>query len=335
MTKQHDRQLFVKKMDGSFELFDQFKLKDSLIKAGAQESQADKIVHGVIEAFLDEGKHTHLADHGEVTGHAHGPHHHGVGHDESQPVGIYTSASEIYERAFHVLKEHSRVVAARYSLRRSLLEFGPTGFPFEEYIAQLFNARWGLSAVTDQVVLGGCVPHEVDVVAWGKRTDNVSGESEAEEKLIMAEVKYHHDPASKTDLKVALYVKARYDDLKDTTFDYGGEKRKLDEGWLITNTRFTDTAITYGDCKGLKLLSWDYPEKENLRTMIEDTLLHPITCLTTLNSSEKRKLLEKNMVLAKSLFDNIKEMEILGFSKEKIETVLGEVSEIIKTVPQG
>ena len=327
MTKQHDRQLFVKKMDGSFELFDQFKLKDSLIKAGAQENQADKIVHTVIEAFLDEGKHTHLANHGEVTGHGNKK---GETHE---PVGIYTSASEIYERAFHLLKDHSRVVAARYSLRRSLLEFGPTGFPFEEYVAQLFNARWGLEAVTDQVVLGGCVAHEVDVVAWGKRKDNVSGESEFDEKLIMAEVKYHHDPASKTDLKVTLYVKARYDDLRETLFDYGGRRRKLDEGWLVTNTQFTETAIIYGECKGLKLLSWNYPEKENLRTMIESTLLHPVTCLTTLNSAEKRHLLEKDIVLAKSLFDNVREMEILGFTKEKIEVILGEVSDIIKTVP--
>ncbi len=319
MTKTHsDRQLFVKKEDGSFELFDQSKIRSSLIKSGADENQADKIVHTVIEAFLDEGLHNHV--------------------DKEERTEIYCSASEIYERAFALLKESSRVVAARYSLRRSLLEFGPTGFPFEEYIAQLFKARWGLDSITDQVVLGGCVPHEVDVVAWGLRTDNITGlaDNEAnEEKLIMAEVKYHHDPASKTDLKVALYVKARYDDLAETTFDYGGKKRKLSEGWLVTNTRFTDTATTYASCKGIKLLSWDYPEEENLRTMIENTLLHPITCLTTLSSGEKRLLLERDIVLAKTLFDKISEMQILGFSKERIEIVLGEVTEIIKTVPSN
>jgi hypothetical protein len=317
MTKTHsERQLFVKKEDGSFELFDQFKLRDSLIKSGAQDNQADKIVRTVIETFLDEGKRNHEEKNGVTE--------------------LYCSASQIYERAFALLKDASRVVAARYSLRRSLLEFGPTGFPFEEYVAQLFEARWGMNAITDQVVLGSCVPHEVDVVAWGVRTDNVTGEADnadGEEKLIMAEVKYHHDPASKTDLKVSLYVKARYDDLFGNMFDYGGKKRPLSEGWLVTNTRFTDTAVTYGSCKGLKLLSWDYPEEENLRTMIEDTMLHPITCLTTLSSGEKRQLLERDIVLAKTLFDKIKEMEILGFSSKKIEIVLGEVSEIIKTVP--
>ncbi len=315
MTKKHERQLFVKKEDGSFEIFDQFKLKDSLIKAGAQDSQADKIVHTVIEAFLDEGKHNHEKKDGSIE--------------------IFCSASEIYERAFALLKDASRVVAARYSLRRSLLEFGPTGFPFEEYVAGLFRAKWGLEAITDQVVLGGCVPHEVDVVAWGVRTDNLTGDADAEEKLIMAEVKYHHDPASKTDLKVALYVKARYDDLVGNMFDYGGKRMPLSEGWLITNTRFTDTAVAYGSCKGLKLLSWDYPENENLRTMIEDTLLHPITCLTTLSSGEKHQLLEKDIVLARSLFDKVREMEVLGFSKGKIEVVLEEVGEIINTVPSN
>ncbi len=190
-----------------------------------------------------------------------------------------------------------------------------------------------MEAITDQVVLGGCVPHEVDVVAWGKRKDNITGEESSEPMLIMAEVKYHHDPASKTDLKVSLYVKARYDDLEGNLFDYGGARRPLNEGWLVTNTRFTDTAVTYGSCKGLKLLSWDYPEEENLRTMIEDTMLHPVTCLTTLSSGEKRQLLERDIVLAKTLFDKVSEMEILGFSKDKIEVILGEVSEIIKTVP--
>ncbi len=323
MTKthsdRHERQLFVKKEDGSFELFDQFKLKDSLVKAGAQDNQADKIVHSVIESFMDDGKHNHEERKNGAT-------------------ELYCSASEIYERAFAQLKDASRVVAARYSLRRSLLEFGPTGFPFEEYIAQLFSAKWGMESVTDQVVLGGCVPHEVDVVAWGLRTDNVTGVSDndnGEEKLIMAEVKYHHDPASKTDLKVALYVKARYDDLEGNVFDYGGKKRHLNEGWLVTNTRFTDTATSYGTCKGLKLLSWDYPEEENLRTMIENTLLHPITCLTTLTSGEKRQLLERDIVLAKTLFDKVREMETLGFSSKKIEIVLGEVSEIINTVPSN
>jgi transcriptional regulator NrdR family protein len=305
-------QLFVKKEDGSFELFDQFKLRQSLVKSGAMENQADKIVHMVIEAFLDEGKRNHM---------------------ENGRHEIYCSASEIYERAFLQLKTASRVVAARYSLRRSLLEFGPTGFPFEEYIAQLFRAKWGMEAVTDQVVVGSCVPHEVDVVAWGKKTDNVTGKQDAEEKLIMAEVKYHHDPGSKTDLKVTLYVKARYDDLKDNLYEYGGKKMPLSEGWLVTNTRFTDTAATYASCKNLKLLSWDFPEHENLQSMIESTMLHPVTCLTTLSSSDKRVLLEKDIVLAKTLFDNVKEMDMLGFSKQKIETVLDEVGEILKTVP--
>lgn len=309
MTRKHEHQLFVRKEDGSTELFDQFKLKESLIKSGAKEEQAEKILHSVVEAFIDEGRKIDKSG-------------------EQGAEDTYCTASEIYERAFSILKEASRVVAARYSLRRSLLEFGPTGFPFEEYIAQLFKAKWGFESITDQVVFGSCVPHEVDVVSWTEPTKN-----HPNGKLIMAEVKYHHDPASKTDLKVALYVKARYDDLKDNVFEYGDKKRKMDEGWLVTNTRFTDTAITYGTCKGLKLLSWDYPDTDNLQDMIETTMLHPVTCLVTLSGSEKRALLERDIVLAKSLFEKVKDMELIGFSKEKIETVLDEVSEIINTVP--
>jgi hypothetical protein len=228
----------------------------------------------------------------------------------------------IYAKAFSMLKEMSKSAAARYSLRRSLMQFGPTGFPFESYIAELYNAH-GYKTLTGQIVYGGCVPHEVDVVAW------------KEQELIMAEVKYHNDPSGKTDLKTALYVKARFDDLKDITFTYDGmQDRKIDKWLLITNTRFTDTAIKYVECKGgVTLMSWSYPETENLFSMIEDAKLHPITCLLTLTQSEKQQLLQHKIVLCKSVYSNKNILEKLGFSKEKIAAVFEEIASIINLKP--
>ncbi len=287
--------VFVNKENGSIEAFDQEKLYVSLVRSGAEPHQAHKIVTEVIDQVTGEGK------------------------DESQ--GIFCTATDVYARAYAILKRATRVVAARYSLRRSLLQFGPTGFPFEEYIAELFKAKHGYDAITGQIVLGGCVPHEVDVVAWNDK------------KLIMAEVKYHSDAASKTDLKVALYVKARYDDLADTVFSYGNKERKIDEGWLITNTRLTDTAISYGTCKGLHLLSWDFPKVGNLQDLIEETKLHPITCLTSLSDEEKRQLLNKDIVLVKTLFEKTGALHELGYPKQKLDELLIEASEILKTTP--
>lgn len=288
--------LCVNKEDGTMEVFDQDKLLRSLIKSGAEPHQAQKIVDQVTKQVKSE--------------------------NISEEQDVFCNVSDIYARAFAILKHAARAVAARYSLRRSLLQFGPTGFPFEEYVAELFKAKYNYSTLTGQVVLGGCVPHEVDVVGWN---DHV---------LMMAEVKYHSEATSKTDLKVALYVKARFDDLSSTLFDYGEKKRHLTEGWLVTNTRLTETAITYGTCKGLHLLSWNHPEIGNLQDLIEETKLHPITCLTTISDANKRELLNKNIVLAKTIYEKKDILISLGYSQSKIDELFEEVSEILKTVPR-
>ncbi len=291
--------VYISKEDGSTEEFDIKKLSASLLKAGAQPTMAEKIVTTIAED-LNKGVC-----------------------DPDSPNGGTCTVHQIYKKAFEMLKSMSIAAAARYSLRRSIMEFGPTGFPFEEYIAEIFKAKH-YSTLIDQIVLGGCVPHEVDVVAWNK------------EKLIMAEVKYHNEQGGKTDLKVALYVKARYDDLSTNLYKYGEfSDRKIDEWWLITNTKFTDIAQTYGECKGLKLLSWVYPEGAGLLDMIEETKLHPITCLTSLTQNEKRDLISRDVVLCKTVYEKRNLLKEIGFSDEKIFAVFNEISEIINLVPQN
>lgn len=300
MSTSKTGKIYVRKEDGSQEEFNDEKLYESLVNSGAEPHQADKIVRQVIDQ-VREGREKDIA-----------------GNDNEENV---TTALEIYHRAYDILKNAARVVAARYSLRRSLLEFGPTGFPFEQYIAELFKAKWGYETLVGQEVIGGCVPHEVDVIAWNNQ------------KLLMAEVKYHSDAGSKTDLKVALYVRARYQDIENTVFDYGGIRQKVGEGWLITNTRFTDTAIHYAECQGLKLLSWDYPQTDNLRQLIEVTQLHPITCLTTLSTSEKRTLMDQDIVLVKTIFDKKEKLAEIGLDENRISDLFDEASEVLKTAP--
>ncbi|MEN9649567.1 MAG: hypothetical protein RL094_534 [Candidatus Parcubacteria bacterium] len=279
--------IYIQKEDGSKEEFQTSKLKTSLIKSGADEHVAESVVKSIV-------------------------------HQISEHQIIDTTASDIYKKAFHELKERARPAALRYSLRRSLMEFGPTGFPFEVYVTELFKAK-GFEALTGQVVFGSCVPHEVDVVAWNQN------------KLIMAEVKYHNEPSGKTDLKVALYVKARYEDLASNVYDYGKMPRKLAEGWLITNTKFTETAIKYGECNKLNMMSWDYPLVGNLRDMIEETKLHPVTALTTITPAEKQLLITHKMVLCRSVYNSSQQLKDLGFSESKIVSMLEEIGSIMNS----
>jgi hypothetical protein len=274
--------MYVTKADGTKELFDIEKLTTSLKRAGASSVMAEKIIADVT-ASLTDGLTTH----------------------------------EIYHKAFGMLQSSEQPIALRYSLKRAILELGPSGFPFEDYIAAIFKHK-GYETLTDQKVKGQFVEHEIDVVAW------------TDEKLLMVEAKFHNQPGVKSDLKIALYVKERFDDLSSVTFDYGKSGRKLDEGWLITNTKFTTTAIEYGSHAGTHLImvGWNYPAHGNLHDMILESKLHPLTCLISLNGMQKKMLLDKGVVLCKTVHDQPELLEPLGLSVEEQQKVLEEISEL-------
>ncbi len=194
-----------------------------------------------------------------------------------------TTTEDIYTHAFKILsKEESTPVAARYSIKRAVFALGPSGFPFEQFLSEVLRAH-GWSTQTGMALTGRCAPHEVDIFAEKGR------------KRVGIEAKFHNDAGGKTDIKDALYVHARFEDLRHTPL----ATSRVDEGWLVTNTRFTRNAIRYAQCSGLTLLSWDYPRGRGLFNLIEDGKVHPLTCLTTLTDGEKRRLLDQKVVLCK------------------------------------
>ena len=226
------------------------------------------------------------------------------------------TTSHIYERAFRILNERSKSSAVKYSIRRSILSLGPSGFPFEEYVAQLFAAK-GYSTRTGQVLEGKCVDHEVDVVAWNK--DN----------LLLTEVKFHNQIGIKSDTKVALYMKARFDDLASETFRIGGTDRNMTRGIIVTNTKFTENSKKYAKCANtFDMISWEYPKKGNLYDLIEETKMHPRTCVPMLSQHDKEELLKRGIVNCPALKENVGVLEEIGMTKEKIEEILENIDSI-------
>lgn len=223
------------------------------------------------------------------------------------------TTKDIYTHAFELLAREERPAAVRYSLRRAIMDLGPTGFPFEQFIAEVLRTR-GFETSTDYIARGECAEHEIDVAAWNP------------EKLIMVEAKFHNELGLKCDLKVALYVKARWDDLANREFEgFGPQKRKLDEGWLITNTKFSESAIKYAQCRNMKLVGWNYPEKGNLQDLIEESRLHPITCLESITPSDEKLLMQSGIVLCKQAFDNRDIVKQAGLSDDKIAKMIEEI----------
>jgi hypothetical protein len=222
------------------------------------------------------------------------------------------STRDIYVRAFELLKKREKSpIAARYSIKRAIFELGPSGYPFEQFFSEVLRSH-GWKTEHSVILRGRCVEHEVDVLAAkdGKR--------------VGIEAKFHNTPGIKTDVKDALYVHARYHDLEFAALP----RDKVDQGWLVTNTRFTEQAIRYGECVGLPMIGWDYPRRGNLMELIEEGRVHPLTALTTLTPSEKQVLLDSKIVLCRTVGTNEQLLREHGINPLKIEAVQNEARQL-------
>ncbi len=222
------------------------------------------------------------------------------------------STKKIYRIAYGLLRKRASHATTRYRLKQAIMDLGPTGYPFERFVAALL-AHQGYRAETGVIVPGKCVQHEVDVVAL------------KDHKKIMVECKFHHDQGTKSDVKVPMYIRSRFEDIRKKLLqEHPGETFDF-EGWLVTNTRFTEDAIRFGNCSGLHLISWDYPSKGSLRERIDLAGLYPVTCLHTLTRKEKKQLLEKEIVMCRELASDMSMLSFLGIPVARLKKISKEL----------
>ncbi|OGH06102.1 MAG: hypothetical protein A2W22_04285 [Candidatus Levybacteria bacterium RBG_16_35_11] len=227
---------------------------------------------------------------------------------EQIKAGLYENikTSEIYGQIRQFLGRSPQPMGgSKYSLKQAIMQLGPTGYPFEDFIAEVLEAE-GFKTKVRVVLQGKCITHEIDVVA------------EKEGKKIMVEAKFHNLPGTRTDVHVPLYTKARFDDLR--------EGNELTDALLVTNTKMTEDAIAFANCVGIKLLSWSYPEGESLRELIEKWNIHPITQLDSLSVSQKQQLLQNHCVLCKDIKPDA--LRILALPENKTKEILEEAEYI-------
>ncbi len=225
------------------------------------------------------------------------------------------STKKIYRAAFSLLKKDSGHLAAKYQLKQAIMELGPSGYPFEKYIGEILRYQ-GYKTTVGEIVQGKCVNHEIDVIA------------ELDNHHFMIECKYHNHPGTFSDVKIPLYIQARFKDVEAQWIKLPGHGTKFHQGWVVTNTRFSSDAIQYGNCAGLKLLGWDYPTKGSLKNIIDTLGLYPITCLTTLTKTEKHHLLNRKIVLCKEICDDEQHLIQADINPARIKSVLEEATQL-------
>jgi hypothetical protein len=245
----------IVKASGQTENFDAGKLSNSLIRSGAPPDVANDIARTV-----------------------------------EKKIRPFSKTKDIHKLALKLLREFDHVSEMRYSLKKALFSLGPSGYPFEKYIARVLSG-YGYQVDVGRVVDGYCVKHEVDVIARKGK------------EHFFIECKYHTTPGAATDVKVALYVQSRFLDLKKAMELVPGNKRSHYEGWLVTNTRCTTDAIEYAGCAGLKIVSWKYPKESSLEQLIEDKRLYPVTILPSVRKAFLDILFRNDIVLAQDIAD--------------------------------
>lgn len=222
------------------------------------------------------------------------------------------STREIYKMAYRILKRESKPVAVRYKLRQAVLEMGPSGYAFERLIGEVFKAQ-GYTTRVGVTVQGHCVAHEVDVVA------------QKEDHHVMAECKFHNKVGEKSDVKTAMYIHARFQDIGNK-YKASTELRSLAlQPWLITNTKFSSDAIAFGTCSKLNMMSWSYPEQGNLQHVIEKYCLYPLTSLAGLTLAQKHHLLREGVVLFRDILSSPDALALSGVGEKRAQAVLHEV----------
>ncbi len=276
----NSKQIYVTKMSGEKALFDEEKLRNSLKRSRAEDDVIDKVIEKVKTELRDS-----------------------------------ISTKEIYRMAFAQLRKNSSHSAARYKLKQSILELGPTGFPFEDYISELLKFK-NYRTEVGNIVEGHCVSHEIDIIA------------ERDDRHILLECKFHSDQRRFCDVKVPLYIHSRFMDVEQELKKNAGHKDTIFIGGLVTNTRFSSDALKYGICMGMYLLSWDYPAGKSLKSLIDQSGLHPLTSLLTLSKFEKQQLLDKGIILCKNLIGKEKVLKEIQISETRIEKIISEVEDL-------
>lgn len=269
------KNIMVTKARGNQVPFDKEKLKKSLLRSGAGVTEADEIAEQINDILFE---------------------------------GIRTK--EIYKKAFQLLRNYSRPVAARYKLKQAIMELGPSGFPFEQFVAELLKNK-GYSVKVGEIVQGHCVDHEIDVIA------------EQEDQHYMIECKFHQQ-GKISDVKIPLYIHSRFLDVEKKWKLIKGHSEKFHQAWIVTNTRFSDDASRYGKCMQMNLISWDYPKNNGLKEWIDKSGLHPVTSLTTLSKEEKQLLLDKKIVLCKAIHHNQSVLPQIGVKQPRLQKVINE-----------
>ena len=194
------------------------------------------------------------------------------------------TAKKILQMIFRRLRKHKPVIRNQIDLRKALSLLNPAP-DFERFI-QLLLREHGYEVTPNQIIRGRCVEHEIDAVA------RKNG------KTCIVEVKHHYEYHTPTSLDVSRISRAVFEDVTEG-YELGLNSLKIDYALIVCNTKLSDHAKRYADCRRIEHIGWSSPKNRDLQTMIEEKKLYPVTFLKGLSADARQRLTSNGIILLK------------------------------------
>jgi len=209
---------------------------------------------------------------------------------------------KILSMIFKYLRKYKPELKHQIDLRKAISLLRPKP-DFELFVAWLLREE-GYEVISNQIIPGKCVEHEIDAIARkGKET-------------VYVEVKHHVNPHTYTGVDDFLKAQASFDDLNEG-YEECKNSIKFDKILLVCNTKISDHARRYSECKGIEYMAWKSP-KRSLERIIEEKKLYPITILKNLDRKTQERFGDRGIILLKQLLE--KDVEKL-WKKTKISKI--------------
>lgn len=232
-----------------------------------------------------------------------------------QKVKPGATSSNIFREALRHLVKEDLDIAVRYSLRRGIASLGPAGFLFEQYVEAVLRAH-GYLTRRNVMMRGKGATHEIDIVAKkGTQT-------------LLIEAKYRNEEGIRTHIDQVMYAEARVRDINN--LETNKKKGVQYLPWLITNTKFTDTATKYAKTYAIHLTGWMYPKGKSLEDLILAKKVYPVTVIPSLTQAALEEISKRGLILAQDLLPYSAEDLALEFNINpyKARSIAKEIAEI-------
>jgi hypothetical protein len=216
---------------------------------------------------------------------------------------------KILQMIFRKVRKHQPSLKHQIDLRKALSLLNPV--PDFELFVQTLLSEHGYTVIPNQIVRGRCVEHEIDAIA---KKDGVT---------LIVEVKHHFSYHTPTSLDVGRISRAVFEDVTEG-FKLGLNNLKVDKAMIVCNTKLSEHAKRYAECRGIYHIGWSSPTNHDLQTMIEERQLYPITNLRRLNRVSRKRLVSNGIILLKQLTEkNPKELRRqTGIPQKDLESII-------------